>query len=228
MTQETENATGVAVVSDRERNPAPAPVKSLFEVFPKPLVIGLGLVFCLCFCILVYIGAFQSFRYYDRMARGWAIAGCGFCLGYFMYLAFPQRIEITKIPIIDKVVTLGSKLSGPPALFIIMVGILNWLIPGGDDVSVRYFAVNYIDNGNPVSGYSRDYRPSWKDNRSPREFIPVKDDTGTLLGVIVEFDGGVTQYTGTVTDNYHPAPGYPVKFMRGSGIGTLPIPKDKD
>lgn len=113
---------------------------------------------------------------------------------------------------------------------LIMIGILHWIIPGGEDVSVRYFAAHYVDEKHPVSGAPKFYLPDWDDPKMlPKKFIPVMDDHYDLQGVVVEFDAGVTRYSGTVkSDNYHDPPGYHIEFERGSGTGTFNIPQGKD
>jgi hypothetical protein len=192
--------------------PAPEPGQPA-TVLPRKLLIVLAATAFALATLLLAGGILWPEKFDHPTARFIVCAAIALNLAVFFFIWYPDRYELTKIPLLDVTV----HLTGPIVLYLVLlVAFLRWM-PQSSPVAYRFF-IPY-EGGNRAARISANVEivPSGADFTS----YVVPDRDGRLAGVLVAFERGQDEHRAVFR-----APFFEpdvVTFQRGPGPGTFEV-----
>lgn len=192
--------------------PEPDPAKTLAQILPKKILIILSLILLALAIGFLMVGMFRPEFFTNAFSRVCLRILIALCLSYFFFILYVQRITI-RVPFSAKEY---AQLSGPVALFIVLLVVFRFLLADPLPPTARLFY--FVEDGTVIPIAAPVHLQPMEKNFN---WWLAKDKHGQSFGIVIEFAQGVTKLKGKVNPPLRDE--FIFTFERGEDLGTLEL-----
>jgi hypothetical protein len=208
------------MANEPDKQPHEDPAAPLLKVLPKWLVIIFAVIAFLLTSFLFALGLFWPDRLDNPTARFMMCLAVSLYLAVFLFVLYPWKYRLTKVPWIDWAVDLA----GPVVVFLVLLGVLIKVTPEAREG--RLFILQEEDGAAIEMPYTVLILQPTKPSQFEYYVLPTSRENHVLAGIYVEFPPGVHgPFEAKITSDYLETKH--LVFERGSGKGALIVKRRK-